>query len=126
MREFAPYHWAWLSAHPERSEEWLRRHMRDGFDIHHVDGDKQNNSPNNLVLIDGADHLMLHNGHRKMLRLSTAEKKAAKTNKKKPAPLPLDTAEGLAQRFGVTADDARQWQVAAAARREYSGRKTAR
>lgn len=34
--------------------------MHEGFHIHHVDGDHSNNHPNNLALIWGEDHLMLH------------------------------------------------------------------
>lgn len=58
------HHAAWLSAHPHRSPEWLAERIRDGADIHHVDGNRANNDPSNLVLIDGADHMMLHGGTR--------------------------------------------------------------
>lgn len=34
--------------------------MKDGFHIHHIDGNHQNNDPKNLLLIEGADHLKLH------------------------------------------------------------------
>jgi hypothetical protein len=33
---------------------------KQGFDIHHVDGDHDNNDPDNLVLIERYDHLRLH------------------------------------------------------------------
>lgn len=56
------YHYAWLSDHPERTEDWLLRMMAEGFHIHHVDGDHDNNDPLNLVLIEGGDHLLIHNG----------------------------------------------------------------
>ena len=56
------YHQAWLKAHPHRSEEWLRMRTKDGFDVHHLDGDKGNESPDNLVLIEHTDHMMLHGG----------------------------------------------------------------
>jgi hypothetical protein len=58
MRE--PHHLAWLQAHPDRSAEWLAERLRDGFDVHHVDGDHQNNTPANLVLIEHIDHMRLH------------------------------------------------------------------
>lgn len=51
---------AWLKAHPERSREWLQKMMMDGFDVHHVDLDHSNNHPDNMVLIDGVDHMRLH------------------------------------------------------------------
>lgn len=57
MRE---YHKIWLAAHPGRTEEWLKERIRDGFHVHHIDGDHENNDPANLVLIDGVDHGMIH------------------------------------------------------------------
>jgi len=61
-REFQSYHWAWLSAHPERSAEWLRSRLQDGFDVHHIDGNHANDDAANLVLIEASDHMMLHGG----------------------------------------------------------------
>jgi len=37
-RPLASYHHVWLAQHPERSETWLKEKMREGFDIHHIDG----------------------------------------------------------------------------------------
>lgn len=54
------YHVAWLKVHPWRTADWLREKMREGFHIHHVDGDHSNDDPSNLVLIDGDDHMALH------------------------------------------------------------------
>lgn len=56
------YHYAWLSEHPYRSEEWLKAKLVEGFDIHHLDGNHDNNDPANLVLIEHSDHMMLHGG----------------------------------------------------------------
>jgi hypothetical protein len=69
------YHYAWLSTHPERTQLWLATKLRDGFDVHHADGDHSNNSPDNLVLIEARDHMRLHNspGLSSMLRRKTAE-----------------------------------------------------
>lgn len=61
------YHFAWLSVHPERTEEWLLRMLSDGFHVHHIDGDHLNDDPLNLVLIEGGDHMMLHNGVARLL-----------------------------------------------------------
>lgn len=41
-------------------EDFLGQALRAGFDIHHMDGDHENNDPKNLVLMFGADHMMLH------------------------------------------------------------------
>lgn len=34
--------------------------IKDGFHVHHLDGDHGNNDPKNLVLIEGTDHLLMH------------------------------------------------------------------
>jgi hypothetical protein len=54
------HHAAWLSVHPDRTEEWLADRLSDGFDIHHVDGDHGNNEPLNLVLMEAVDHMRMH------------------------------------------------------------------
>lgn len=61
-RDTAAMRKAWLSAHPYRTPEWLDARIAEGFDLHHVDRDPQNNAPGNLVLIESGDHLALHNG----------------------------------------------------------------
>lgn len=55
-----PYHYIWLKNHPGRTEEWLRDRLADGFHIHHVNGRHDDNTPDNLALIEGMDHLRLH------------------------------------------------------------------
>jgi hypothetical protein len=52
----AVYHYAWLDTHPHRNETWLRKRLADGFDVHHLDGDDENDLPDNLVLIEATDH----------------------------------------------------------------------
>lgn len=59
-KKLQAHHKAWLSAHPDRTEEWLRQMFREGFDVHHVDGDHSNDTPLNLVLIEAVDHMRLH------------------------------------------------------------------
>lgn len=54
------YHEVWLLKNQHRSREWLKEKLKDGFDIHHMDGDHSNNDADNLVLIEHADHMMLH------------------------------------------------------------------
>lgn len=67
--EFEPYHLIWLEQHPNRTKEWLKAMMRDGFHIHHIDGNHDNNEDTNLVLIEGCDHFMIHNGSKRPLKL---------------------------------------------------------
>lgn len=54
------YHYVWLAGRPDRSEEWLKAKLSEGFDIHHIDGDHWNDAPENLVLIEHVDHMRLH------------------------------------------------------------------
>lgn len=54
------HHLVWLDIHPERTSDWLKRMMLEGFHVHHIDGDHSNNHPGNLALIEGADHMRLH------------------------------------------------------------------
>lgn len=54
------HHYAWLSKHPLRSAGWLEDRLRDGFDVHHLDRDRENNAPENLVLIEHGDHMIMH------------------------------------------------------------------
>jgi hypothetical protein len=60
MKPLQSYHLVWLLLHPDRSEAWLRDKFSEGFDIHHLDGDHANDKPENLVLIEHADHMRLH------------------------------------------------------------------
>ena len=59
-RKMEIYHEIWLDAHPRRTREWLEDKIKDGFVIHHIDGDHENNDPRNLLLCEGSDHMMLH------------------------------------------------------------------
>jgi len=74
------YHEVWLAAHPQRSREWLAERLRDGFDVHHMDGNHDNNDPANLVLIEGSDHMMLHGG-RALRRLGPPKRKGKRQEK---------------------------------------------
>lgn len=60
MKPLRVHHLAWLEVHPDRTEQWLRDVLKDGFDVHHIDGDHANNAPSNLVLIEHLDHMGLH------------------------------------------------------------------
>ena len=59
-RRLEAHHAAWLKAHPERSEAWLAERIRDGFCIHHCDGDPENDDPSNVVLMESRDHHLIH------------------------------------------------------------------
>lgn len=95
--KLADHHVAWLSAHPDRSAGWLKEMLREGFDVHHVDGDDSNNDPRNLILIEAVDHIRLHGpalpnglvGWRKRL----AEKSMAARLKRAEASMPAPPRE---------------------------------
>jgi hypothetical protein len=72
------YHEIWLQAHPWRTREWLQEKLNDGFDIHHIDGNKKNNKPDNLLLCDASDHMHLHG-----MPLRDMARKAAKPKRKR-------------------------------------------
>lgn len=57
------HHFAWLAAHPTRTEAWLRERLAEGFDVHHHDGNHANDDPANLILIEHLDHMRLHGSH---------------------------------------------------------------
>lgn len=54
--KLAPHHKVWLQSHPHRTQRWLRDRIKDGFDIHHMDGDTENDHPSNLILLETTDH----------------------------------------------------------------------
>lgn len=60
MKNLKSYHFAWLSARPDRTPEWLSAQIADGFHIHHLDLDHSNDDPQNLVLVECIDHFRLH------------------------------------------------------------------
>jgi len=72
---FKSYHRAWLSLHHNRDEAWLREKLREGFDVHHLDGNKENEAPENLVLIEHLDHMRLHGSTMTVGRLAFIKKK---------------------------------------------------
>lgn len=55
-----------------------------GFDVHHLDGSHDNNDPKNLVLIDGADHMMLHNGSARFSRVVGKNRGGGRKKKARP------------------------------------------
>lgn len=70
------HHRRWLEAHPNRDLVWLRFMTRQGFDVHHIDGDHSNNTPENLALVEHDDHMRLH-GEVEYSRLRRAPGKRA-------------------------------------------------
>lgn len=50
----------------------------DGFDVHHIDGNKENNNPDNLVLIEHADHMRLHGMGTVLRRIGVQPKRKKK------------------------------------------------
>ena len=54
------HHLAWLKAHPERTAAWLGQAFEQGFEVHHLDENHDNDHPENLVLIEHTDHFKIH------------------------------------------------------------------
>lgn len=73
------YHEVWLDAHPWRTREWLEERLKDGFAIHHIDGDHDNNDPKNLLLCEASDHMMLHG-----MPLVAMARRASSLNRTRP------------------------------------------
>lgn len=52
-------------AHRVAAEEVLGRPLRPGEVVHHIDGNKRNNNPDNLMVFPSqAEHARWHNEHR--------------------------------------------------------------
>jgi Helix-turn-helix domain of resolvase/HNH endonuclease len=66
-------HRAWLATHPGRSVGWLEAALFLGFTVHHMDGDKSNNDPGNLVMIEYDDHMRLHGLNSRLRTLPARE-----------------------------------------------------
>ena len=67
----------WMRENRYVMEQVLRRKLRVGEIVHHVDGDKKNNNPSNLELLLHGEHTTLHHTGKKRsattrLRISTA------------------------------------------------------
>lgn len=62
------HHLAWLSKHADRNAAWLQQALEAGFDVHHLDGDRSNNDPDNLVLIERRDHAVMHGFSERFVR----------------------------------------------------------
>lgn len=58
--DLKPHQRAWLNAHAEYDDSWLLTALAAGFDVHHIDEDKLNNDPDNLLLIERNDHMKIH------------------------------------------------------------------
>ena len=54
--------WQWL--HRVIAKEKMGAEIYDGFEVHHIDGDKQNNHPDNLKVLSKEEHQALHEDQR--------------------------------------------------------------
>ncbi|MDR3534013.1 MAG: HNH endonuclease [Rhodopila sp.] len=93
----SPHHRAWLSLHPNRTTIWLKEKLKEGFDIHHLDGNHENNTPQNLVMIEHMDHMMLHGG-RTLGRMTSS---IVRRQKREPRAKPTDDQVARAMRLLV-------------------------
>lgn len=67
------YRAVWLRAHPYVNATWLDDKIKEGFNLHHVDGNRQNNTADNLLLIFGPDHHRLHKFERRIGLINAAQ-----------------------------------------------------
>lgn len=72
MKNLQNYHLIWLQNNSTLTEEWLRTKLKEGFDIHHIDGNHFNDSFDNLVLIYHPDHMRLHGMNFSLNRITYA------------------------------------------------------
>ncbi len=82
------YHKVWLEAHPNRTRQWLIDRLKDGFQVHHLDGDHKNDNPKNLALIEGMDHMQMHGiplGQQLKLRVNSSRKRTKKRGRNSEA-----------------------------------------
>lgn len=99
-----PVERAWLLGHPERDINWLKRIIAEGFDIHHLDGNRFNNDSSNLILLEQLDHSMIHRGRRDSISRVTFQsagiQRAKKEGKYKGRkPLSEDHIREIADRY---------------------------
>jgi len=50
----------WIYEHISVATKMLKRDLRDDEVIHHLDGDRLNNHPKNLIVLEGSQHCKLH------------------------------------------------------------------
>ncbi|MCX8649972.1 HNH endonuclease [Gilliamella sp. B2776] len=44
--------------------QWDNRKLIKGEHVHHIDGNKLNNNPNNLIILSASEHAKIHTGDR--------------------------------------------------------------
>lgn len=117
------YHIAWLSAHPERTTEWLSDRLKDGFHVHHMDGNHSNDEPRNLVLIESGDHMMIHNGSSRLIWRPPVRQNGGRRKKKSPP-----TIEEMKQTLAAAEEkyaNSREGRKKAKAREKYAKQRDA-
>lgn len=50
----------WVYTHRRVAEKMVGGKIYSGREVHHIDGDKINNRPSNLILLSKVDHLRAH------------------------------------------------------------------
>lgn len=63
----------WVSEHRVVVERTLGRCLRRGEYVHHIDEDRTNNEPDNLVVVNAAQHRRIHNHYERIRREAREE-----------------------------------------------------
>ena len=50
----------WTLTHRRVAEKKVGGRIFDGYEVHHIDGDKRNNRPSNLTIVSPAEHRSIH------------------------------------------------------------------
>jgi len=50
----------WVLTHRRVAEKMVGGKIYPGREVHHIDGDKNNNRPSNLVVVSSAQHRRIH------------------------------------------------------------------
>lgn len=99
------HHKSWLLAHPDRCAAWLEARLQDGFEVHHADGNRDNDAPDNLVLIEWRDHRRWH--RRPEVRSYRPRKATVLFGAQIHPWRPLYSWLGLARKYGKTTQQVR-------------------
>ena len=93
--------------HRRNMELHLGRKLETGEDVHHLDGNKQNNSLDNLLLMSARDHRLLHGNQRNGSRNNKAKLDEQQVVDMRKMYGDGETTRTLAELFGVDISNVR-------------------